>query len=309
MLKAFLKRQAQQVSYRLGFRSVPIAPLDLRQVTNDAIHAAYLAGRRDCLMEVPLADCRDKLGFPFASTTLQPFVRTVRQYLEEKSLRYCDSALKEYFDDVQPRNLWELLSLSEDPNPDLLTFPPFALVMPWDATSLEKKRRSRTMVIRRENARRGANLGIEHGAKVGPVSIEKGQLEFRALTRLTESILSQGYIRNDGPRGDIRGWILINRAGDVRYVVRSGKHRIAVLTALGFESVPLRICFARVPRLSEVDRWPHVIDGLFTREQAEVFSQRVFDGCPPKTAIPASWLACEPHTPGAVSRVSVFHRK
>ena len=61
------------------------------------------------------------------------------------------------------------------------------------------------MVIRRENARRGAKVGIEHGAKVGPASIEKGQLEFRALRRLTEGILSQGYIRMMAPAATLGG--------------------------------------------------------------------------------------------------------
>jgi hypothetical protein len=119
--------------------------------------------------------------------------------------------------------------------------------------------------------------------------MEKGELEFRTLVQLTESIRKKGYLRSDGPDGDILGTPLIDPVKGVRFLVWTGKHRIAVLAALGFEYVPLRISFVRAPRLTEAAYWPHVRNGLFTREQATTLFDRIFEGLPPPNAIPPHW--------------------
>ena len=275
---------------RLLDRLTYITPLDLRG-TESLLEAASVSARRWCLVEVPLAQCRTSLGFAFNRDTLQPFVLTVRRYVGGTVSSYVDSPLKEYYEHFRPNNIWELLDLPGEPHPDLLKFPPWAYVRPWEKTSLTKKSQVRIAARTRDNVSRGADLNFEHGGTgFGPVSREKGELEFRVLARLSENIQRRGYVRSNRPDGDIIAVPLVDR-GEVRYVVRSGKHRTAVLTALGFERVTLRVSFVGAPRSAEADCWPHVKDGLFTHEQALALFQRLFEGRPPKNAIPPQWLA------------------
>ena len=287
----FLERQVKRVLYRLGYEADPIAPLDLRDVTDDPMQAAYVSGRRRCVVDVPLADCREDLGFCYSRETLQPYVRTVRAYLEGRVATFEDSPLMEFYDNFQPKNVWEFFDLPGNASSELLQFPPMARILPWEARSLQKKLKYRIVATRHENRCRGADLGIEHGAGAGPVTAEKGALEFQALARLAEDIQKRGYIRSDGHDGDITAVPLIDIRRGVRFLVRGGKHRIAVLTALGFEHVALRTRFVRAPRVEEADHWPHVKDRLFTREQAVFLFKRIFDGSPSVAAIPPKWLS------------------
>jgi hypothetical protein len=288
-LTAYLERQISRVAYRLGYHLIPVNPLDLRGVTDSPIEAAIVAGRRSYVIEVPLAHCRGAIGFPYTQETLQPFVRTVRAYLAGEASNYQDSPLKEYYDSVQPKNAWELLGLAGEPNPKFLKYPPFAYALPWSQVSLEERLRNRSVLLTRENIERGAGLGIAHGDSVGPNALEKGTLEFQALARLADSIRKKGYVRDSGKDGDISGTPLIDSEGEARYLVRRGKHRIAVLTALGFERVPVRFGLKAL-RPNEASHWPRVRDGLFTREQAVNLFERIFEGRPPKSAIPRQWL-------------------
>jgi hypothetical protein len=289
-LRKFFDTQVKRLLYRLSY----MRPLDLRDLKGsvDPMEEVSVTGRRWCIIEVPLTHCRTSLGFPFTPASLQPFVRTVRSYVNGQASSYSESPLKEYYEHFQPKNIWELLDLSGEPHPDLLKFPPWAYVRPWEKTSLAKKLHARITARTRDNISRGADLSFEHGGTgFGPVSMQKGQLEFRVLARLSESIQRRGYIRNNRPDGDVTAIPLVNERGEVRYVIRSGKHRTAVLTALGFERIPLRISFLGKSRAAEADHWPHVKDGLFTPEQAATLFQRLFEGRPPRNALPPSWLA------------------
>jgi hypothetical protein len=291
MRSLFVETQVKRVLSKIGFEARPMRPLDLRGITDNPIHAAYLVGHRVCVLDVPLAYCRGMLGFAYSHQTLQPFVQTVRKYIGGSVSAYKASPLQEYYEHFRPGNVWELLGLDGHPSPALLNSPPFACVLPWEPRSLEQKSRARVAHIRQENTKRGADLTIDHGdGRVGPISLEKGELEFRTLVQLTESIRKKGYLRTDEPDGDVLGTCLIDPVKGVRFLVWTGKHRIAVLAALGFEYVPLRISFVRAPRLTEAAYWPHVRNGLFTLEQATSLFDRIFDGRPPPNAIPPHWL-------------------
>jgi hypothetical protein len=289
-MKQLFERILKRGLYKLGYEARPITPLDLRDVTEDPVDAAYLAGRRYCVIEVPIATCRGALGFPYGRHSLQPYIRTARAYAESGSSSYEDSLLKEYHQHFQPKNVWEFLALPGIPHPTLLQHKPYAFVFPWEKTSLADKARASSIKKMRDNKQRGAEITAAHGGTmVGPVSNQKGELELEAIKRVTDSIRSRGYVRSDGPDGDILATPLIDARRGVRYLVWGGKHRIAALAALGFERVPLRINFIGAPRPEEVTHWPHVRDGLFTRDQALCWFNRIFEGRPPANAIPPGW--------------------
>jgi hypothetical protein len=114
-------------------------------------------------------------------------------------------------------------------------------------------------------------------------------LHFSRLAKLTDSIRRNGYSRNDEHDGDVIAKLMVHPGKGVRYVLVSGKHRAAVLAALGFERIPIRLTFSTGPAINHVECWPHVRNGLFTCEQALELFHRLWEGRPPPGAVPPEW--------------------
>ena len=101
-------------------------------------------------------------------------------------------------------------------------------------------------------------LGPEHGVSFyGPVSERKIELELRHLDRLARAVRQNGY--DPDAFGDIEGYILDNGSG-AAFFVRGGKHRAAVLTALGHRRIPVafRSSWPRLVHSGSAGRWPLV---------------------------------------------------
>jgi hypothetical protein len=288
-MRGVFEKQLERIMGRLGYEVRPVAPCDLRGKIDHPIAAAYLAALRPCLIEVPLSQCRGLYGFPF--TLCHPFVRTAHAYVKGRVSGYQGSPLETYYGHFQPKDAGDLFALP-GPSSLLHELPPFAFAWPWESIAVHDRARWRLAQIEAENERRGARLPISHGYPLyGPVSQEKGSIEFLSLARLVDSIRHSGYVRKDQLDGDIRAFPLIDKTCAIRYLLRWGQHRAAALAALGYEGIPVVINFTRPVRVDEVDFWPHVRDGLFTRDQALLLFDQVFAECPPLKATPPTWLA------------------
>ena len=104
-------------------------------------------------------------------------------------------------------------------------------------------------------------LGAEHGVSFyGPVTEAKLSLEHRRLDKLHNAIQRNGYDCN--AYGDIEGYVL-NNGRQAVFFVRGGKHRAAVLSALGHERIPVafRSSFPRMVHAVDAERWPLVRSG------------------------------------------------
>ena len=92
-------------------------------------------------------------------------------------------------------------------------------------------------------------LGIEHGVSYfGPATSEKVALEIERLESVNRSIERNGYQPN-GQAGSINGHLLVS-GEQYRFFVRGGKHRAAVLAALGWSHIPVRFR----------PTWPRLVD-------------------------------------------------
>src|SRR5690606_24335256 len=96
----------------------------------------------------------------------------------------------------------------------------------------------------------------------------------------------------DGIRGQ-----LLAANGEMRFLIKSGFHRVAVLAALGHDEVPVRFAngFQRLKTLDQLPTWPLVREGVFTPREAELVVERLFteDG-----SLMAARLGFEPHPAG-----------
>jgi len=89
--------------------------------------------------------------------------------------------------------------------------------------------------------------------------------EFAWLENSYYNMKKNGF-RNDFSNDSCRLYCLEDLSGTCRYIVENGNHRIAALAALGAQTVSAEII--RTIRASEVTRWPGVISGIFSREEA-----------------------------------------
>lgn len=107
----------------------------------------------------------------------------------------------------------------------------------------------------------------------GPVHPDKGRLEFLRLISLYQSIKENGY---DQTKGYI-GVIQIKRDNEYRYLVGGGGyHRALVMAALGYEYIPARFNRNSTIDVNDVDFWPQVRNGLWSKNQALKYVDHLF---------------------------------
>jgi hypothetical protein len=114
-----------------------------------------------------------------------------------------------------------------------------------------------------------------HGFKDhGPVSPQIGRLEFERLRQTCATLSRVGY---DRAKGDV-SVLVIRRGDDYRFLnFGGGLHRTAAMRALGHEFVPAKPQRPWVIDVDEVDRWPQVRAGVWTRDAAIRYIDHLFD--------------------------------
>lgn len=232
-------------------------------------HQAFYE-RGDIAFEVPLEKCQSLLHSSYHLKGNHPFVETLLQYRVNPELRYDTSLLKTFYSTFQPATVLAAF-VSPKERQRFITSPlntmptdsyhPF---FPWDAQ------------IR--TAKGEGGLDASHGHQsFGPVSQVKGEMEFRRLTDVYESIKAKGYIPQSEEDGDIRGFFL-RTDDDYRFVVRQGLHRTPALSVLGYPSIRAKF-FKGLPRaifLRDSAHWPQVESGLMSQELAEYIFMQFF---------------------------------
>ena len=77
--------------------------------------------------------------------------------------------------------------------------------------------------------------------------------------------------------GIIGGCFLLDKNGDWRFYITSGKHRAYVLAALGYEKIPVRLNTGNeLVKQIDSDKWFHVKKGNYSSEQAQKVFERFF---------------------------------
>lgn len=282
-----LKRWLKWLLRRMGYRLVPSERGfgDLRDLSDDPIRALYVSGSQPFLVNVSLDRLRalEGVALPCLPERGNPLVETALCIREGRCKGYPGSPLEYFYDRWTPANAAEALELDRmDTSPRLRQLPPHLAVLPWFPLSPEELADLRNPIILRENRSWGADLGIEHGTVLaGPLSGEKGALEFRRIEALVRSVEERGYVVPTSADEHIGGVLLI-RGDEWRVLLRNGNHRVAVLAALGASTAPILFTATETsPRRCESGSWPRVKTGLFTEEQALAIFDRMFEGRPP----------------------------
>jgi hypothetical protein len=190
-----------------------------------------------------------------------PFVVALLDAVASGRDSFHDNPLSSYYRRVQPATAAHVIGLGDGSG--LAKFPPWGTVLPWQRLT-PAEQRDRCLALEETES-------CTHG----PVSDRKGAEEIARLLSAYRSIERHGFTRE---LGEVTGSLLLAEDDWACHIV-DGLHRVAAMQALGHVHVPVRIVtrgeLAPVRR-SDVDAWPHVRSGLFSRTEAlDVFDRIV----------------------------------
>ena len=123
------------------------------------------------------------------------------------------------------------------------------------------------------------HLDASHGSQAhGPVSKKKLLLEKERLDAIRDSVEQSGFWRLDCD-DFIRFFELLvcdSEPGppDYRVCVKAGAHRTSLLAHLGWPMIPMMrqpTWLSHEVRLSDLSRWPGVLDGTFSEDAARAY--------------------------------------
>lgn len=288
-----MKAAIQDFCEQFGFRPRLVSleeyrPFDVRETTNDPRSLHYYRKTPTVLIDAPVSKGYGLDHFPLDPEGPHPFVRAVAAAREsdvpEEAIR---DVLANYYESVQPDSAAEWLGFNRGEVPELDNEPPWARIFPWRSTSLEDMKRGMRKAARLDNAQSGAKLSIQDGWRsFGPVSPEILEIEVNRLFELYRSVKKNGIIRDDSPDDGIMAVALVDSDGDWRWLTnRGGQHRVAAISAMGFDSIPIRIW--AVVYYAQVHLWPHVGSGVFPEDTAAELFEQYFNDKLPRVA--CSW--------------------
>lgn len=259
-------------------------PIDFREHAICPLEALKRANHYPVLVNIPTQYCRGfgLMAFSCAINANHPLVRTLLEVMSGKARLYQESSLSNYYQMYQPLSGEDILGLamSEEAN---FSQPALWFIEPWLACPSQKEETKKIKAMQQENKR----FGITPPSKkewlfFGPLSKERGELEFHRLTSLAKSITMNGYERSNDPDGDITGALLV-RDHEYRVAIISGQHRVCALAASGHAYIPVRINVDKraIVRRENANEWLSVKKKIYTLGQAQSIFDRVFEGKQP----------------------------
>jgi hypothetical protein len=228
----------------------------------------------------PLEIARDTRGFSFARQGWHPWVAELRdQDRHVHAAGRATSLLQRYFASFQPRDALEALAGFEPDAPCGLTDlgPDLFWVTPWCAwTPQEMAGAVRDWVARgaREHGLTDFDPDRDGSPYHGPTSRRHAEVESRRLRQATTALRGNGYDRR---RGDSLFYLVRRGREQVAVKFGGGYHRTAAMTAIGAATVPAQLRPPLAVDVDDVDDWPQVRSGLWSRRAAVRYVDHLFD--------------------------------
>ena len=247
------------------------------------IEAVYKAAGRPVLLNVPLKKCLsfDLHHFPCTPDSSSPFIKCLRDYSSGKCKEYSGSALESFYSNYQPESAAEYMGFDSLENAALFDEPPAGASLLWTCGDPRKTANKRIRIQGGENKRLGLRGGYSEGDKnFGPVSYEKGKLEFDRLIDIYKSIKKLGFRAELGD--NIKAvCVYSDICSDYKFKIMRGQHRVAALAFLEYESLVVEIKpqgLGGIVFRSHANKWPLVKNGLLTQAEATEAFDRMFEG-------------------------------
>jgi hypothetical protein len=248
--------------------------LDLRRHPINPIEAYYRSQGRPFVLNIPLTKCFS-IDFSGANTN-NPFVKTLLAYEKGACNAYRESPLMDFYEKWQPTHT----TYFDKDNREIAPPWDYGLKRSINLTEARLKRKNFQSIRKQLKL---TESGIFGHINRGPVSEEFGEITFQRLVKIYNSIKEKGYLPESSLDGHIRACLYVTE-NDYRVSISCGKHRMAALQALGYQEVPVQFGPPQFPviiRRDEVDNWPNVRAGYYTREEAlSLFDHKFLDAHP-----------------------------
>lgn len=248
-------------------------------IFDDPYEALYFRqGGGEAAFHCPIDKCVNVNGLSFSGSGWHPFSAVLEQYRDGVVVAYHDSVLDKYYRLWQPKSAAEALI---DPNvapPRFEGLPPHLMYLfPWSARTIEEMEKLVKAWYLDDNMEHGGppvDIEIDGFKEHGPVAKEVGMLEFARLTGVYRRLSVEGYRRE---LGDVKV-AMIRRDDEIRFLnFGGGLHRTAAMKALGDDTVPATFVSPCLVDSRDVDYWPQVRNGSWTRDTALRYVDHLFD--------------------------------
>jgi hypothetical protein len=232
----------------------------------ERIKTSYTEGYHEKIL-VDIKDCTSINGFAFGEGW-HFLVETLNQYRNNKNIRYDETALAKYYEYYQPQNLLEALFGEDASDNDLLSLKKFRdpqnAPMPWTPMNLINKKFKNNQGDYGPKDR-FSNYGIQR---------------MERLIKIHNNINENGFNEEEySDVGDHIKGIMLKNSNEYRFLVVNGNHRIAALSALGYQKVMVRSCkkFPAIIDVENIKNWPCVKKGIYSETTAEKIFMHYFE--------------------------------
>jgi hypothetical protein len=256
----------------------PGDPIPLVDDPSEALHRVQrgVPTAFDCPLEI----ARDTRGFSFAPDGWHPWVAELRD--QDRDVDAADAApplLQRYSASFRPMDALEALAGFEPDAPCGLVDlgPDLFWVTPWCAWTPEEMAGAvRDWVGRgaREHGLTDFDPGRDGSPYHGPTSRRLAEVEARRLREAAISLRRDGYDRRFG---DSLFYLVRRGAEQVAVKFGGGYHRTAVMAAIGAPTLPAQLRPPLAVDVDDVDDWPQVRSGLWSRRAAVRYIDHLFD--------------------------------
>ena len=212
-----------------------------------------------------------RVGFSYADEGWHPFVETLKEYAENKSLKYEDSTLAFVYEKYCPRNVQEvLLDHLEEPLEPFCSWPPVNDLLRWVWALNTSSAKSYLRHAKKRQQEEG-------WIYFGPHSPEYGKKEFTRLISVYNSIEAKGYQSELTTKDPVNGYFLKNE-DNLRFVLLQGNHRVAALNALGYSDVDvvIRKGHPAVVDRKDLKKWTRDFGGIYSSYLVRVLFDTLF---------------------------------
>ena len=262
------------------------SPFDFTNIDDiDPITAQYLIEDNKIIINIDLELGRTNRWFDMSKKSLDPPIFAIRQALKKDlsgdalvknillTLQECQSLTKF-------NNAAELLGLESEQSNALYSYPWWAEVKPWDSRSIDHMLEHSPFEVKKNRASNGMRIDSNDPHEIMRDDLQNSlPSHAKQYAKLTEAIKKYGF-KYGGKSGYVSAEVLIADGKMCWKLGGEGNHRAAAASALGLKKIPVLV--TKIIRLDELDSWPNVKLGTFSKKQATEIFYSVFDAKPPK---------------------------
>jgi hypothetical protein len=156
----------------------------------------------------------------------------------------------------------------------------WAKVLPWDTCNINEKVKNFPFMVKKNRAMHNLVIESNDPDEIMRIDREYGiHSHAEQYEKIFSSIKQRGLLKSE-KYGFMTAEILI-KDGEYRWKPGSdGSHRTTLSAAMGIKKIPVIV--DKIIRYEDLEYWPNVVNSTFSKKEAEIIFNRIFDASPPE---------------------------